>query len=205
MLGGNLSSRPFYNERLVSAALVLVAVLALALTAFNGVRLYHLSKRRSDLNGRIARDAAQAQQIERGAVALQRTVDRQTLTQLAGATEEANILIDERTFSWTTFFGLIEKTLPIDLHLIAVAPRIEKGDIKVTMGVIGRKADDVEAFLDALQDTGAFYDVYSKTTERNEDDGTYRADVVAFYLPPNQPAPVRKTTKSGKAIGKGQP
>jgi hypothetical protein len=205
MLRGNLSSRPFYNERLVSAALVLVAVLALVLTAFNGYKLYALSKQRSELKGRIERDAAQAQQIERGAVDLQRSVDRTTLIQLAGSTQEANTLIDQRTFSWTVFFGLIEKTLPMDLHLVAVAPRIERGNIKVTMSVVGKQLEDVDAFVDALQDTGSFYDLSPKTKERNEDDNTYRADVVGYYLAPNQPSPAKKLNKPTKSLGRGWP
>jgi len=98
MLKGNLSSRPFYNERLVSAALVLIAALVLALTVFNGFKLYALSKQRAELKGRIGRDTAQAQQIEPRCVALQRSVDRATLVQLAGSTQEANTLIDQRTF-----------------------------------------------------------------------------------------------------------
>ena len=53
MLKGNLSSRPFYNERLVSAALVLIAALALALTAFNGSKLYTLSTQRSERHWRL--------------------------------------------------------------------------------------------------------------------------------------------------------
>jgi hypothetical protein len=205
MLRGNLASRPFYNERLVSAVLAAVAVLALALSAFNGYKVYKLSKTRSALGARIARDRAQAQQIERGALALQRSVDRQSLAQLAYSTEEANALIDERTFSWTTFFGLIEKTMPMDLRIVGVAPRIERGDIRVTMTVIGRRADDVEAFADALQDTGgAFYDVRPQVIERNEDDNTYRADVVGFYLPPNQSRPSRSSPKPVRRAGRGR-
>lgn len=205
MLRGNLASRPFYNERLVSAGLAIVAVLALALTVFNGYKLYALSKERSVVKAQIGRDTAQAEQIERTALNLQRTVDRQTLIQLAGSTQEANALIDARTFSWTAFFGLIEKTMPIDLHLIAVAPRIEKGEIKVTMSVVGRKVDDVETFVDALQETGTFYDVIQKVTERNEDDNTYRAEVVSFYLPSSQSTPARKDVKPGQGRGRGRP
>lgn len=205
MLRGNLSSRPFYNEQLVSAGLVIVAVLTAALTVFNGYRLYALSKERSAIKAQIERDSAQAEQVERAALNVQRTVDRQTLLQLAGSTQEANALIDARTFSWTAFFSLIEKTMPIDLHLVAVAPRIEKGEIKVTMNVVGRKVDDVEAFVDALQETGAFYDVIEKVTERNEDDNTYRAEVVSFYLPASQPAPPRTNVKPGPKGGRGRP
>jgi hypothetical protein len=206
MLRGNLSSRPFYNERLVSAALVAVALLVVALTGFNGYKVYELSKQRSALKGRIDHDKAQAQEIERGALALQRSVNKETLAQLAYSTQEANALIDERTFSWTTFFGLIEKTMPMDLRIVGVAPRIERGEIKVTMTVVGRRPDDVEAFADALQDSGgAFYDVLPSVTDRNEDDNTYRADVVAFYLPPNQSVPRSSSAKPGaKPAGRGR-
>ena len=39
MLRGNLSSRPFYNERLVSLGIGLIAAVAVALTVFNGYKL----------------------------------------------------------------------------------------------------------------------------------------------------------------------
>jgi hypothetical protein len=204
MLRGNLSSRPFYNEQLVSAGLAVVGMLALALTAFNGYKLYSLSAERSMLKQRIAHDAAQAQEIERGAVTLQRAVDRQTLAQLAGSTQEANALIDARTFSWTTFFGMIEKTMPMDLRLVAVAPRIDKGTVKVTMSVVARKVDDIETFVDALQDTGAFRDVIQKVTDRNEEDSTYHAEVVCSYLPAGRSdAPAR--ARPARGGGRGQP
>jgi hypothetical protein len=200
MLKGNLSSRPFYNDRLVSIALVAVALLTLALTVFNASKILSLSRQRNALKSRIARDAGEAQRIERGAVALQRSVDRQTLSGLAYSTEEANELIDERAFSWTGFFSYIEKTMPNDLRLVGVAPRIEKGNIRVTMTVVGKRPDDVEAFADALQGTGAFYDVIPKTVERNEDDNTYRADIVSFYLPSGSPpkAVPAKSTAGGR-------
>jgi hypothetical protein len=205
VLRGNLSSRPFYNERLVSVAIGLIAALAVALTAFNGYKLYVLSKQRSDLKARIARDNSQSQQIERGAVTLQRTVDRATLVQLAGSTQEANILIDQRTFSWTVFLGLIEKTLPFDLRMVAVAPRVDKGNIRMSMTVVGRKLEDIDTFVNALQDSGAFYDLLPRNKERSEDDNTYRAEVIGYYLAPNQTAPIRKPQKPTKSIGKGRP
>lgn len=205
MLRANLSSRPFYNERLVSAGIALVAVAAVALTLFNVYRIHGLSKQRAVLRAAIARDTALAQQIERGAVTLQQNVDRATLVQLAGSTQEANTLIDERTFSWTVFFGLIERTLPIDLHLVAVAPRVERGNIRVTMSVVGRALEDIDTFVDALQDTGSFYDLLARNKERDEDENTYRADVVGYYLAPDRPAPANKPRKPSSEIGRERP
>ena len=205
MLRGNLSSRPFYNERLASLTLALIAAVALALTAFNGYTLYHLSAQRSALKGEIATDAASAAEVNRAAAALQRNVDRQTLVRLADSTQEANSLIDSRTFSWTEFFGYIEKTMPMDLRLIAVAPRIEKGEIRVTMSIVAKRSDEIETFVDALQRTGAFYDVYPKVTERNDEDGSLRSDVISFYLPPKGASPPGKPAAAGRSPGKGRP
>jgi hypothetical protein len=205
MLRGNLSSRPFYNERLASAAIALIGAVAIALTAFNGYKLYALSKQRSELKARIDRDLAQAQQIERGAVTLQRNVDRATLVLLAGSTQEANFLIDQRTFSWTVFLGLIETKMPFDLRLVAVAPRIEKGAIRMSMTVVGKRLEDIDDFVEALHSSGSFYDLLARNKERNEDDNTFRGEVVGYYLAPNQTAPIKRPQRPAKAIGKGRP
>jgi len=204
MLKGNLSSRPFYNERLVSAGLLVAAVLILALTAFNVYKLQALSRQRAELKTRIDRNNDQAEQIEHGTATVQRSVDRATLLQLADSTREANELIDQRTFSWTTFFGLIEKTMPFDLRLVSVAPRIERGNIRVTMMVVGRKPEDIDQLVDALQDTGSFYDLLAREKELNEDDNTYRGEVVGYYVPPNESRPVKRPAKPTKSIGRGR-
>ena len=47
MLKGNLSSRPFYNERLVSMVMIGAALLGVVLTIFNITALSHLSGERS--------------------------------------------------------------------------------------------------------------------------------------------------------------
>jgi hypothetical protein len=205
MLRSNLSSRPFYNERLVSLALGIIAAIAVGLTVFNAYTLYHLSAQRSQLKAEIAVDKGKTAEVNRAAVDLQRSVDRQTLVRLAGSTQEANSLIDSRTFSWTEFFGFIEKTMPMDLRLIGVAPRIEKGEIRVIMNIVAKRSDDIETFVDALQQTGAFSAVYPKVIERDDEDGSLRSDIISVYVPPKgTPAP-GKPPAAGKAAGRRQP
>ena len=126
MLRGNLATRPFYIERLVSALLVVLALIALALTAYNATRLTALSSRRSPLRAQIAADEAEVNRVRSEAAAIQGTVDRTALQTLAGSTRLANSLITARTFSWTTFFGVIEDTIPMDVRITAVSPEIEK-------------------------------------------------------------------------------
>ena len=183
MLRGNLATRPFYNERLVTMALAAVAIVALLFSAFNVTRVLSLSRERSRLNTRIEQNRAETEAALSRASALRASVNDATLASLAGATRTANNLIGARTFSWTSFFGLIEKTMPFDVRLVAVTPRVEEGVFKVAMVVIGRDLTDVDAFIDALSATGSFYDV-APTSQSLVDDGTYSAVISASYLSP---------------------
>jgi hypothetical protein len=101
MLRGNLATRPFYNERLVTLLLALIALVAVALTVFNASRLLQLSSRRSELRAQMDKDSADAARIRGNAVAVQNSVDRAALMSLAGSAREANGLIDARTFGST--------------------------------------------------------------------------------------------------------
>lgn len=201
MLRGNLATRPFYNERLVALVLGLVALIAVAASVFNARKLIELSRQRAALSSKIDANEAQVSQIRRDAEAVQRTVDRKHLQTLVAETHEANDLIDQRTFSWTTLFGVIEKTLPIDVRLVAVAPKIDKDNTLVTMIVVARKPEALADFVAALEGPeagGTFYDVLKHADQRN-DDGTIDATIEAFYLPPTG-----SLTGTARDAGKGR-
>jgi hypothetical protein len=183
MLKGNLSTRPFYNERLATVAIAAVAVGVLLLTAYNAAELVALSSARRELRAEVARNQAEAAGIRAAAAAEERTVDRVTLSHLATSASEANDLIDQRTFSWTAFLGLIEKTLPLDVRLVVVSPRVERGVFKVSMTVVARDLTDVSSFVDALIESGRFYDA-APLEQRRRDDGAFNAIVEASYVSP---------------------
>lgn len=200
MLKGNLSTRPFYNERLASMVIGAVGALAVVLSGFNLWRLTVLSSERADVRAKLEAMRRDIDRVDAETATLRRSVDRPTLTRLATSAREANALIDQRTFSWTTLFGLLEKTLPLDVRLTAVTPRIEKGTIHVGMNVMARDFDDLDAFVEALGETGAFYDV-APTEQRREESGQYAALVEASYLPPPMapaPAPPAAAPLGGK-------
>jgi hypothetical protein len=183
MLKVNLASRPFYNERLVTVAVAALALVALGLAAFNAYELVTLSQQRAALQTRIAHDAAVAATTEAQAGAVTHAVDRGVLNGLALETSEANALIAERTFSWTTFLGLIEKAMPADVRLVSVAPRVDAGQMWITMLIIAKRPEDQAAFMDALDGTGAFFDVQPRD-EDVTDDGMRRATMRARYVEP---------------------
>ena len=195
MLKGNLASRPFYNERLVNILLIAGGVLAVALAVFNTTRIIEYSSESSRRT--VGQRAAEAEtaQLQAAAERERKLVDRNALVLLGFETQEANALIERRLFSWTVFFGLVEKTLPLDVRLVAVAPRVEKGELFIDMSVNAKRRDDLAAFLDALQNTGSFYDMNAGDQERIED-GSYNATLSGGYL-----APAGRTAKTVGAAG----
>ena len=181
MLRTNLATRPFYNERLVQAALGVVAAVALAILAAGLVRLVDLARHNGELTARIDRAAASTADLATRAAEAQRALTPRDLTDLADATREANTLITQRVFSWTDFFNRIETTLPPDVMVTEVRPEIEPGTVAVAMGVLGRSLDSISRFVTSLETSGAFVGVLNRQVELTED-GMYQAVLRGRYL-----------------------
>ncbi|HET7219785.1 MAG TPA: hypothetical protein VFJ02_17130, partial [Vicinamibacterales bacterium] len=105
MLRTNLSTRPFYNERLVHIVLALVAGVIVAVTLLNLVQLVRLSRQNTTLSARIREDRTAADELSRKARQTRQNIDPNELKVVAAAAREANALIDSRTFSWTEFLN----------------------------------------------------------------------------------------------------
>jgi hypothetical protein len=181
MLRTNLSTRPFYNERLVHLGILVAAILVAALTLFNILRVVSLSSRNTALSTKAAADEAQGQRYEQEATNIRRSLDDAELKAVAGAAREANVLIDQRTFSWTELFNRIESTLPPDVMVTAIRPDIREGVVNLAIQVEGKRVEDIDAFIEALEATGAFKELLSRQEEAT-DEGTYRAVLQGQYV-----------------------
>lgn len=180
MLRSNLSTRPFYNEHAVHLAIAAAAVVVLALTALNVFRVVTLSKQNTELSSRVSADQAEAEQLTKMAGDIRRRIDTDELQLVVDAAREANTLIDQRTFSWTAFFNRIESTLPPDVMLSSVRPTVKDGNTRVSMIVLGRRAEDIDEFMEKLEATGAFDSVVPAQQDRTEA-GLYRVVVESQY------------------------
>jgi len=195
MLKGNLSSRPFYNERLVSMVMIGAALLGVVLTIFNITALSHLSGERSKQQAEEEQSLSEADRVRQSAQKLQQSLDQSNLRVLADQTREANWLIDQRTFSWTEFLGFIERTLPRDARLVAVAPRVERNVFKIVMLVNAKQQSDLETFIEALESTAAFKNVLPTDMTRLED-GTLSITLESTYVSDVVPS----SKRSGKGV-----
>jgi hypothetical protein len=121
----NLATRPFYNERRVGLWLAACAVVLVIATALNAMWILDYSRTDTELKDAAAADEARAADLRAEARRLRASVDATRMAATAMEVELANGLIDRRTFSWTELFNRFEATLPINVRLTAVAPRVE--------------------------------------------------------------------------------
>jgi hypothetical protein len=180
MLRTNLSTRPFYNERAVHLLLALAALVVLILTAFNAIRVVALSRQNTEFSALINRDHGEAERFTSDARRIRSGIDQEALQATADAADAANRLINRRTFSWTAFFNHIEETLPDNVMLTAVQPTFDEDRSIVQMTVLGRRTEDVDEFIQRLEQTGAFRDVLPTQQDETEE-GLHRVLIRGQY------------------------
>ena len=194
MLRTNLSTRPFYNERVIHFVIAIIAGLVLALTLLNAQKLIRLSKHNTELSSRIGSERSEAERLTREATRIRHGIDPKELALVAAEAREANTLIDRRTFSWTDFFNQIEKTLPPDVMLTAVRPTITESGTQVSMVALARNAEDFDEFMEKLEATGSFENVQPRQQDQT-DDGLHRLVIETSYVPTHEESPTSEATK----------
>jgi hypothetical protein len=191
MLRTNLSTRPFYNDRAVRAVLLALAIVAAAATAFNAIRIITLMSSESTLGTNEASARREAARLRREATRIRSQINQEELDVVAAAAREANALIDRRAFSWTGLFTHFESTLPEDVRIRSVQPRLEQGVFAVTMTIEARRAEDVDAFIEALEGTGRFTDVLP-LVQLTTEEGLLETTIEGRYAADPQPAGVAR-------------
>ena len=183
MIRTNLSTRPFYNERIVRLWLGAIALAVVAATAFNVSRVLRYSRRDTRLVTQASRDETRAADLHRQALRLRGSVDPKQVDYAAADARQANELIDRRTFSWTELFNRFEITLPDEVRIASVRPRVDRDHgFVLVINVTARSVDDVSAFIVNLENTGAFMNI-RPADERTDEAGMLQSSLEAVYLP----------------------
>jgi Tfp pilus assembly protein PilN len=178
----NLSTRPFYNERAVHLALLALAAAVLLASVFNATRVIQLSRSDTRQATQASRDEKRAADLRRSADRLRATVDPRLIELVSVQASRANDLIDRRTFSWTDLFNRFETTLPDEVRITSMRPRIvpKEGTI-LTITVVAKGVDDVNEFVLNLERDGAFKSVLPVEDRYNE--GLLEAVLEMKYTP----------------------
>lgn len=183
----NLATRPFYNERAVQAVITALGVLVALATAINLWQVTALTRRDRVLGAERAVAESRIDALRRQTSHARTGLDGSRAVAIGNAVREANAVIDGRTFSWTALFNWLETSLPPDVRIVSIRPRVDTdGRFVLGLTVEGRDVTAIDTFLTRLESTGRFEGLLVRT-ERETDDGTieattegvYRRDVVA--------------------------
>jgi hypothetical protein len=205
MLRTNLSTRPFYNIRAVQAALGALVAFVILFTMFNVISLLQLATSQRSLGARAVQAQNDAAKLKANAVQIRAQINAKELEVVSAAAREAKSIIEMRAFSWTDLLAQFEKTLPENVRITAVQPRLEKdGRFIIGMRVEAKEIGDLEKFLDQLEMTGAFHNVLT-TDEQATDDGLLEAVIEGSYVQQAASAAGEKavataTTNGGRAL-----
>jgi ABC-type Fe2+-enterobactin transport system substrate-binding protein len=182
MLKTNLATRPFYNERAVRLILGALALVVLAVSAFNAFELIRLTESQRTLGAHAVESEREAARLRSEAATIRAQINARELEVVASAAREANSIIDQRAFSWSDLFDELEHTLPDDVRITAVDPALNpQGEFIVNIAIEARRSEDLDAFIEALEKTGSFRDVITPAEETNED-GLLVAVVRGVYV-----------------------
>ena len=183
MIRTNLATRPFYNEGAVRFWLLALAIIVVAATAFNVTRLIQYSRSDTELATQASRDEALTAERRAEAGRLRASVDTKQIETASLEARQANELIDRRTFSWTDLFNLFEATLPPDVRITSIRPRLEDDRrIVLTINVLARGVEDVDKFMESLEATGRVKGLLSRD-ERVSDQGQLESVLETDYVP----------------------
>ena len=183
MIRTNLSTRPFYNEGVVRLWLLAFAGVVVAASVLNVTRVIHYSRSDTELATQASRDEARAAELRTAAAQLRASVDLKQIDFASSEARQANDLIDRRTFSWTELFNRFETTLPDDVRIASVKPRVDRDrGILLTINVLAKTVDDVSTFIENLEKTGAFMNI-RPADERMDDSGLLISSLEGVYVP----------------------
>jgi hypothetical protein len=163
----NLATRPFRNERLPT--LLLWAALLVLL----GASVKHALVVTELLSARSVALEHEVRALDAEAVALR--AERASLhapnPDAAAVRHWALVgnLIDRRVFSWTDLLARLEHVLPVGVHLVSIAPTIQKGQVALDFNAMARSTDEGLELVRALQARKDFADVFVTGLDKSKE------------------------------------
>jgi Tfp pilus assembly protein PilN len=183
----NLASRPFRNERLPNllAAAALIAVLAVSAWHLFVVRDV-LPDRTSSLVQTLGEREAESARLRAEEASLR------ALRPEGAALAEWKLvksLVDQRMFSWSTLFSVLEETLPDGVRLQSLQPAVDEKGISLRLNATARTHEEAMQLMTRMEDRPEF-DGAQPTSRITNEDGTIALQCeVSRYLPPAAKAP----------------
>ncbi len=198
----NLATQPYEDARQfylrwggAVGALTLLAII-LSYTTFASWNRYRM------FNRDIARENATLQKLDQQQaddLAILRQPQNNDVHQRSAF---LNDLIQRKSVSWTHIFSELEKLMPPQLHVVAIQPQTEEGDVLLKMDVVGQSRERGLELVRRMEQSHSFRDaqLVSETVQPGTNGPeTLKFQITAQYLPDTSEAGAAMEAKAGGA------
>jgi Fimbrial assembly protein (PilN) len=198
----NLATQPYEDARQfylrwggALAALTLLAIV-LSYTTFASWSRYRA------FNSNIARETATLRKLDQQQaddLAILRQPQNNDVHQRSAF---LNDLIQRKSVSWTHIFSELERIMPPQLHVAAIQPQIEDGDVLLKMDVVGQSRERGLELVKRMEQSHSFRDaqLVTETVQAgNNGPETLKFEITAQYIPENSEAGAAMEAKAGGA------
>jgi len=182
----NLSSKPFYNFKILLISLVFIYILSIAIAVYSANKFYNIFKiseesknKIESLNNELKKAAKENSNLKERL----KPINKKMVVDIA---EEINSLILEKTFSWSELLEDIEKILPEEVRLLSLSTsKSEGGYLNVKISGISSKREGMLQTIEALKTNPSFKNIKPVQFQDEEKSSSIgkRFEIQFVYIP----------------------
>lgn len=156
----NLASRPLLNTTPLFVLLLSLATAAVALTAWNAALYLNTRAEARAVETQLAEIDRQERQLLSRRLELADRLRKTDLDALGRRVNAANIVLAEKSVSWTLLLDRLQELVPWRVRLDSIRTQIRKDGIGLQLDLRTEKHDYYWDFIDKLEAHPCFSDVY---------------------------------------------
>lgn len=156
----NLSSKPFYNFKILLLTLFFLYIFSIFLSIYTAKKIYGNFKLSEDSKIKIANlNEALKKEMEEKIKLKTRLnlIDKKKTVEKA---EEVNSIIYQRIFSWSKLLESLEEALPEEVRLLSLSTSMaDKSSLNVRISALSSKRDGMLKTIEAFKKSGSFKNI----------------------------------------------
>jgi Tfp pilus assembly protein PilN len=182
----NLSTKPFPAYRLFNAALAVLLVVLVLISAWQAYGFIHFSSLARSIRADERTVRAEADGLGQRLSELESRLDRPEAAAKLNEIGFLNQLIARKRISWAGLFANLEDMVPESVRLVSLRPSIDRaGAIVLSMQIEGRSIADVSQFVNRLEQSPVFEKIEVSVEEKRDPTATtdVQISLTANYYP----------------------
>lgn len=178
----NIATKPLESHRRFLVGSSLLALLGAVIFLSLGWHVYSTLRAQKALRVKEEQNNQRATRLEQRRNELDTFFKRPENALLKERAGFVNGIIDERSFDWTQMFMDLERIVPAGVHVVTIAPQLEKGHMFVRLTVNATSDESKLKFLRAMENSPAFSNVELLSVRGSQNNGELALELNAIYV-----------------------